>query len=385
MKYTFHMVTMPHVQVSRAWNACAYTQKDVRFARMVRAHGHKVIMYANEGSNVAVDEMVPMLTEEERASWFGSHDRQKLYHLLWDSNQPYWQAFAAKAIPALKARVKKGDFILSLSGCCHQPIAEHFANCYSGITNEAMWVEYGCGYFGTFSRYIVYESETHRSWMHGARGHKTSCNDDAAIGNYFDPDDFKPPVDSSIRVGGHKIIKGQPYYLFVGRIVPDKGWGIAVDVTRDIKAKLILAGQGETGPLPPHVKYVGHVSIEQRNWLMSNAIATFTPTDFREPFGGTATETQLCGTPAISTDHGAFVETVERPWRCASHREFVEAAKRAKKLTPADRQHIRDRAMGLYSFEAIYPQYMRYFDRLYSRWADGWYFMGEPEDIKLPP
>lgn len=372
-KFRFHMVTMPHVQVNRQWNACAYTMKDLKFQSMMSARGHEVIMYANEGSD-ADCEIVTMLTENERAGWFGSHDRQKLYDLRWDSNESYWKLFAERAIPALKKRVRKGDFILSLSGCCHQPIADHFPGSYSGTTYGPMWVEYGCGYYGTFSRFVVFESETHRSWLHGARGNKVANYDDAVIPNYWDVREFNVARDPN----------PDPYFCFVGRVIQDKGWSVAVEVTRDIGAKLIIAGQGDPGALPPHATFVGHVSIEERNRLMTNAIATFTPTSFREPFGGTAVETQLCGTPALSTDHGAFVETVEDGWRCASHREFCESAKRAIALGPAERARIKARAQGLYGFDRVAGMYERYFTRILSRFWGGYYEMRDLETLEMP-
>ena len=91
-KFRFHMVTMPHVQVNKHWNACAYTQKDVKYVAAMAPRGHEIILYGNEGSNVGHGvEIVQLLTEEERSSWFGGHNKQKLYDLRWDSNEPYWR------------------------------------------------------------------------------------------------------------------------------------------------------------------------------------------------------------------------------------------------------------------------------------------------------
>jgi glycosyltransferase involved in cell wall biosynthesis len=385
---------MPHTADNAEFCHCAYSSKNYRAMKLLGQRGHEVLLYANEGSDTrGYGEHIQILTEAERASWFGSHDKQKLYHLQWDQNEPYWKLFNQRAVFELKKRVKRGDFILSLSGNCHQPIANEFPGCYSGVATGPMWVEYGTGYFGTISKYVVYESETHRAWMRGAVGLKVENYCDAAIPNYFDMDDFQPQSTESLFMGSAadqwssgaiQIHRDEPYFLFVGRIVPDKGWRIAVDATQKIGANLILAGQGDTGPLPSHCRFVGHVNIPQRNWLMQNAIATFTPTNFSEPFGGTAVEAQLTGCPAISTDHGAFVETVERKWRCSTMREFIDAAQAAKELRPDDRAEIRKRARSLYSFEAVAPQYERYFARLYALWSDGWYFQGNHEDIVLP-
>jgi glycosyltransferase involved in cell wall biosynthesis/SAM-dependent methyltransferase len=374
-KFRFHMVTMPHVQVNKHWNACAYTQKDVKFVAAMAPRGHEIILYGNEGSDVGYGvEIVQLLTEEERSSWFGGHNKQKLYDLRWDSNEPYWRLQAERAIPALKARVRKGDFILSLSGCCHQPIADHFPGSYSGDPIGPMWVEYGSGYYGVFSKRVVYESETHRSWLHGRRDSRVGDFHDAVVPNYWDLSEFQFRREDV-----------EPYFLFVGRIIEDKGWRVAVEVTKAIGAKLVLAGQGDPSSLPDHVTFIGHVDIPTRNRLMTNAIATFCPTTFREPFGGTAVETQLCGTPAITTDYGAFVETTLPEWRCATHREFVEAAKRAQSLIAEDRVAIKARASSLYSLEAAAVLYERYFSRILSVWWGGYYEMRDLATLELPP
>jgi glycosyltransferase involved in cell wall biosynthesis len=382
---------MPHVQVHRKWSSCAYTMKDLKWSGAMSKRGHEVIVYGNEGSEVEGAELVQLLTEEERASFFGPYDRQKLIDLRWDANEPYWRLQAERAIPELKKRVKKGDFILSMSGNCHQPIANAFENCYSGTPTEAMWVEYGCGYYGVMSRYVVYESETHRSWLHGARDSKGENNDDAVVYNFFDLRDFV--VDPSKVSDKIKRIQEKPYFLFIGRVIESKGFQIADEVTQYIPgSRLVVAGPGEVHlqnltedeKANDAVIHFGHATIEERAALMTGAIATIAPTRFREPFGGVAVEAQLCGCPAITTDHGAFVETTERQWRCVTHRDFVEACERAQKLTAIDRANIKIRAASLFSLEAVMPLYEKYFDRLYARWWAGYYEMRDLEALTLP-
>jgi glycosyltransferase involved in cell wall biosynthesis len=338
---------------------------------------------------------VEIYTERERADWFGRHDPTKLYHIDWDASLPHWKLFSEFAIPELGRRVRRGDFILTLAGNCHQPIGDAFFNSYAGTPGGPMMVEYGIGYYGTFSRYRVFESHAHREWWHGRRDNTTEDNDDAIVPNYFDRRDF--PQSPRSQEEKEELLRGvpetlreklskavaEPYFLFVGRIIESKGWRIAVEVTAALGARLVLAGQGEPGDLPPHVFRYGYATIEERGVLMACATACFAPTHYREPFGGVAVEAQLTGTPAITTDHGAFVETVEEPWRCASHREFLEAAERARSLPAEERRRLRTRALATYSFEAVAPRYERYFSRLYARWGRGWYETGDLE-LLLP-
>lgn len=397
MKFRFHLLGFPHTATHREYNACAYTQKIVKFIDMMLPRGHQCFHYGNEGSVVpAPCTHFQILTEEERSSWFGPHDRQKLYHLEWDPNQPYCRLFNERAVRRLKRYVRRGDFILTLAGGCQRPIADAFSSCYEGVPTGPMMVEYGIGYYGTFSRYRVFESHAHREWWHGRRNNTGEDNDDTVVPNYFDARDFPPfprsdadreallrglPEPVAARLRG---LLAEPYFLFMGRVISSKGWRIAVDVTRDIGARLILAGQGDAGELPPHVTRYGHATIEERGVLMACALGFFAPTHYREPFGGVAVEAQLTGTPAITTDHGAFVETVGPEWRCASHRELLDAAERARALTHEERAAIREQAMARYTLEAVAPRYERYFSRLYARWGRGWYETGDLSTL-IPP
>lgn len=366
----FHVLGLPHTAINKEYNCCAYSQKILKFAAMMVPRGHQVTLYSNEGADVPC-ENVEIFSEKERQRWFGPHDTQKLYDLIWTTDQPYWERFNDRCIEALRPRVKKGDFILTASGGCSLPVGVAFPGSFSGIQQTVALVEAFCGYYGTFSRYRVFESHAHREWLMGSVGNKGEDNDTAVVPNYWDMKDFEPvPSPDSL----HGIDLTKPYYLFVGRVIHEKGWAIASEVTATLGARLIIAGQGDPGALSPHVEFFGYASTEERNILMQHAVACFCPTRFREPFGGTAAESQLCGTPAITTDQGAFTETVEDRWRCASHREFVHAAEVAMELDiPEVRAKTRARAVSKWSFEAVAPRYEAYFQRLLDRWGSGWY------------
>jgi glycosyltransferase involved in cell wall biosynthesis len=102
---------------------------------------------------------------------------------------------------------------------------------------------------------------------------------------------------------------------------------------------------------------------------------------YLEPFGNVAVEAQACGTPAITTDWGAFTETVlhgQTGFRCRTLREFIDAALTCHTLDPwAIRQH----AVANYSLEATAVKYDRYFRRLLTVWGDGWYDTTGLEDM----
>jgi glycosyltransferase involved in cell wall biosynthesis len=114
---------------------------------------------------------------------------------------------------------------------------------------------------------------------------------------------------------------------------------------------------------------------------MSRAHAVLVPTLYLEPFGGVAVEAQMCGTPVITTDFGAFPETVEQGvtgFRCHYLGEFLDAVARCGDL---DRGRIRDRAIQRYSLTVVAQQYQAYFERLALLWGAGWHSEIAPRSV----
>jgi glycosyltransferase involved in cell wall biosynthesis len=322
----FHVVGLPF----ESSPACAYEGKVVRFVRMMRARGHTVIHY----------EVLPDEIDPARSFVPGSSS---------------WRAMNDRVIGQIRENAEPTDFICLIAGLCQKPIADAFP------TMQA--IEFGVGYGGTFADFRVFESH---AWMHTVYGAQSGGDAhgidgrfyDAVIPNYFDVEDF-PAGDGD---GG--------YFLFIGRLIERKGAHIAAEVCRRLGVPLIVAGEGDP---PDYGTYIGLVGPAERARLMGGARALFVPTLYVEPFGGVAVEAMLCGTPVITTDWGAFTETVVdgvTGFRCRTFAEFLEAAGCADEL---DRDAIRQRAVERYSLEAVAPMYERYFTRLSALWGAGWY------------
>lgn len=346
----FHVISLPHTQVTRDYSCCAYTEKVRKFCRMMKARGHAVFLYAGEQSEAPCDEMIPCITEAERAEAVGdAHYTAASF----DWSLPHWRRFNQVAAREIRKRAEPHDFVCVIAGIAHKPIADALP--------DLMIVEFGIGYGGVFANYRVFESY---AWMHTCYG--TGARDahaldgrwyDAVIPNYFEPEAFP-----------FRAEKGD-YYLFIGRMIERKGVNIAAEVCESLGARLVLAGIGTP---PRYGEHVGVVGPEQRGELMAGAKAVFVPTQYIEPFGGVAVEAMLCGTPVITTDWGAFTETVkhgETGFRCRTFAEFRQAALDAETLSPFV---IHKHAMQ-YSLDAIAPRYEAYFERLTALWGKGWY------------
>lgn len=385
MSHRFHILGLPwtHTTVDYSW--CAYTQKVVKFAKMMTDRGDEVIIYSGAENDAVCTEHVEVITPAEQADILGTTDAP------WNPDHPAWVAFNHRAIIEINKRRRERDYLL-LSTSAQKPVAD-------ALPMQA--VEYGIGYSGVFAPFKVFESY---AWFHTVLGHREGTdwdvNDqrhwfDQVIPNYFDPDDFH-------------VADPDGYFLFIGRGIRRKGPQIAADVCEHLGARLVIAGH-DLGGLPAYGERVGPVGPAERADLMAGAIATFVPTTYVGPFEGVAVESLLSGTPVITTDVGAFCEYVHEGdgWRCHTMAEFADAARAAQaeaalterlpiRLTagatgatgasspiswPACREireARRQRAIDRFSLDVVGRRYEAYFDRLHSLWGEGWPAMPDP-------
>jgi glycosyltransferase involved in cell wall biosynthesis len=340
----FHVVGLPHTQVVREFNMCAFTENVRKFCIMMKVLQHKVFLYAGERTDAPCDELVTCISEEERLACL---DGKSYVFGSFDANLPHWHKFNIRAAAEIEKRAQERDFVCLIGGVAHKPIADDLP--------EMTAVEFGVGYGGTFAKYRVFESY---AWMHtvyGAQGGPNPTNVDgqwcdAVIPGHFEAERFPFRADKD------------NYFLYVGRMIDRKGIHVAAEVCESLGVRLIIAGEGEARP--KYGEVIGAVGPEFRNELLAGARALFCPTLYIEPFGNVAVEAMLCGTPVISTDWGAFTETNidgVTGFRCRTRAEFQFAAAHVDVL---DRKSIREYAVRQFSLEAAASQYERFFRRI---------------------
>lgn len=359
MKHTFHVLGLPHTVSSKEFNACAYTQKVVKFAKMMTDRGHTVIHYGHEDSDLQCSEHVTVLTNDDFKISYGSHDWRKTF-FKFDTNDHAYRKFYDNAIREISKRKRKHDFILPFWGSGVRPICD--------AHQDLICVEPGIGYAGGhWARWKVWESY---AIYHAYCGLKNvgQCNQDwydVVIPNYFDVEDFDFNP------------KKEDYFLYLGRVYNGKGVDIAIQATERAGVKLVIAGQKEEGyKLPNHVEYVGYADVPTRKKLMANAKASFLPSMYVEPFGGVQIENLLSGTPTVTTDWGSFAENNIHGvtgYRCRTMGDFVDAVKNIDRIKPHD-----CRAFGEnFTLQAVAPLYEKYFNDVMDVYAGkGWYSDG---------
>src|SRR5947209_3820960 len=117
--------------------------------------------------------------------------------------------------------------------------------------------------------------------------------------------------------------KKQPYLTFLGRIAPQKGTHVAIEIAKKSGIPLKIAGEIQPiyqdyweNEVKPHVdgkfiEYVGEVGIEEKNGLLGNSLAMLFPIQWDEPFGLVLIESMACGTPVLAMPGGSVAEIVK--------------------------------------------------------------------------
>ena len=111
------------------------------------------------------------------------------------------------------------------------------------------------------------------------------------------------------------------YLLVLGRMSPDKGIHLAIEVAQRTGLPLILAGivppeneayfaERVAPHLSPSIRFVGPVGLAQKAALYAGARAFLHPITYDEAFGLTMVEAMACGCPVIAVRRGSVPELI---------------------------------------------------------------------------
>ncbi len=163
------------------------------------------------------------------------------------------------------------------------------------------------------------------------------------------------------------------YLLFAGRLSPEKGPDVAIEIARCAGRRLLMAGMIEPQyqdfydqKVEPHVdgtqvEYLGLLSQKELAPYYRKAAGVLFPINWCEPFGLVAVEAQASGTPLIATRFGALPEIIlegETGFVVDSIDEAVRAVDKLCALSPAAcRTNVESRfsaAAMAKGYEAVY-------------------------------
>jgi glycosyltransferase involved in cell wall biosynthesis len=164
--------------------------------------------------------------------------------------------------------------------------------------------------------------------------------------------------------------------IFIGRIHPDKGVHLAIQVAKQSGRRLLIAGILQDAAyfrdeVQPHVDdeqicYLGPVNVEQKNELFAEAFALLHLNTIPERFGLVLAEANAAGVPVIAMDLGSCREVIAHGvtgFLVAGVAEAVTALQQVSKLEEhACSSRVKEKfsiATMVEGYERVYAQIFR--------------------------
>ena len=129
-------------------------------------------------------------------------------------------------------------------------------------------------------------------------------------------------VYNGIAVDTFDTAPAKDYLIVIGRMSPDKGIHLAIEVAQQSGRRLVLAGivprenQAYFAErIQPHLKagaveFIGPVDHAQKSHWLARAYASLHLVTYEEAFGLTMAESMACGTPVVAVKRGSVPEVV---------------------------------------------------------------------------
>jgi glycosyltransferase involved in cell wall biosynthesis len=164
--------------------------------------------------------------------------------------------------------------------------------------------------------------------------------------------------------------------IFLGRIHPDKGVHLAIEVARLSGMRLIIAGiiQDKTyfrEQIQPHldnqnILYIGPVGVTGKNDLFARARALLHLNTIPERFGLVLVEANAAGVPVIAMNLGSCREVIEDRKTGFLVDNVTEAIQALGRIPEIDRSACRSRVRQHFSIETMVEGYERVYSTIFD-------------------
>jgi glycosyltransferase involved in cell wall biosynthesis len=176
---------------------------------------------------------------------------------------------------------------------------------------------------------------------------------------------------------------GEDELILLGRIHPDKGAHLTIEVARLSGRRLIIAGiiQDEVyyqERLKPHiddqqvryndqqVRYIGPVGVAGKNELFARARALIHLNTIPERFGLVLAEANAAGVPVIAMDLGSCAEVIKDGHTGFLVNNVNEAVRAVERVSEIDRRACRQRVRQCFSIETMVEAYERVYSTIFE-------------------
>ncbi len=165
--------------------------------------------------------------------------------------------------------------------------------------------------------------------------------------------------------------------IFLGRIHPDKGVHLAIEVAQQSGCSLIIAGiiQDQTyfrEQVEPHLDdqqicYIGSVDVPGKNKLFSRARALLHLNTIPERFGLVLAEANAAGVPVIAMDLGSCREVIEDGRTGFLVNDVNEAVQALDRISEIDSVSCRKHVEQRFSIDTMVEAYEQVYDRIFEQ------------------
>jgi glycosyltransferase involved in cell wall biosynthesis len=165
--------------------------------------------------------------------------------------------------------------------------------------------------------------------------------------------------------------------IFLGRIHPDKGVHLAIEVAQQSGCPLVIAGiiQDKTyfqEQVEPHlddrqIRYIGSVDVPGKNELFSRARALLHLNTIPERFGLVLAEANAAGVPVIAMDLGSCREVIEDGQTGFLVNNVSEAVQALQKIPEIDHTACRRHVQQHFSIDTMVEGYERVYNKIFDQ------------------
>ena len=168
------------------------------------------------------------------------------------------------------------------------------------------------------------------------------------------------------------------YLAFLGRISPEKGPDLAIEIARRSAIPLKIAAKIDRAdreyfesvikPLlsTPGVEFIGEISEAEKEAFLGGAQALLFPVDWPEPFGLVMIEALACGTPVIARPCGSVPEVLRDGVTGFIGSSVDDLVSAVRKLSELSRRRCREEFETRFTAEVMAANYERIYYRLAS-------------------
>jgi len=164
--------------------------------------------------------------------------------------------------------------------------------------------------------------------------------------------------------------------IFLGRIHPDKGVHLAIEIARLSGMRLIIAGivQDEAyfqEQIKPHlddqnILYIGAVDVKGKNELFARARAVLHMNTIPERFGLVLVEANAAGVPVIAMDLGSCREVIKNGETGFLVDNVGEAVRAIGRIPEINRRACRSRVQQNFSIDTMVDGYERVYSAIFD-------------------